>query len=197
MTLRKLQVCVWALSESKTRIRSIALYLVHSNGSYADICAAPPNKQLLTDDEILGNAFVFILAGHETAANTIHFSILFLAMHWSSQKHLQDDLDAILGEKPVAEWDYDNDMPKLFGSMCGAVMNEELRLVPPVSIASFHGIQDPLTIWALGGWHSEVNSTRSTARTQYGWQTLHNTGKQIDGRRRVFDYRMCHRPRRP
>ena len=75
---------------------------------------------------------MFILAGHETAANTIHFSILYLAMHWSSQKRLQEDLDAILGEKPVSEWDYDEDMPKLFGSMCGAVMNEELRLIPPV-----------------------------------------------------------------
>jgi cytochrome P450 len=94
--------------------------------------AASLNKQLLTDDEILGNAFVFILAGHETAANTVHFSILFLAMHWSSQKRLQEDLDAILGDKPVSEWDYDNDVPKLFGSMCGAVMNEELRLIPPV-----------------------------------------------------------------
>ncbi|GAB7360880.1 hypothetical protein MBLNU230_g0866t1 [Neophaeotheca triangularis] len=90
------------------------------------------NGQLLTDDEILGNAFVFILAGHETAANTIHFSLLFLAMHWSSQEHLQNDLDAILGDKPVSDWDYDEDVPKLFGSMCGAVMNEELRLIPPV-----------------------------------------------------------------
>lgn len=102
-----------------------------SNGD-AEKATAALNKQLLTDDEILGNAFVFILAGHETAANTVHFSILFLAMHWSSQKRLQDDLDAILGDKPISEWDYDNDMPKLFGSMCGAVMNEELRLIPPV-----------------------------------------------------------------
>ena len=94
--------------------------------------SSQPNKQLLSDDEILGNAFVFILAGHETAANTIHFSILYLAMHWSSQKRLQEDLDAVLGDKPVSEWDYDADMPKLFGSMCGAVMNEQLRLIPPV-----------------------------------------------------------------
>lgn len=90
------------------------------------------SNQLLTEEEILGNAFVFILAGHETAANTIHFSILLLAMHWSSQKHLQEDLDNILGDKPISQWDYDTDMPKLFGSMCGAVMNEELRLIPPV-----------------------------------------------------------------
>lgn len=90
------------------------------------------NGQLLTDDEILGNAFVFILAGHETAANTIHFSLLFLAMNWGSQERLQKDLDAILGDRPASEWDYDEDVPKLFGSMCGAVMNEELRLIPPV-----------------------------------------------------------------
>lgn len=102
--------------------------------SYADLGkpTSSRNKQLLTDDEILGNAFVFILAGHETAANTIHFSILYLAMHMSSQRRLQDDLDAILGDKPTSEWDYDVDMPKLFGGMCGAVMNEELRLIPPV-----------------------------------------------------------------
>ena len=104
---------------------------LNSDGK-ADPEKADPKKQLLTDEEILGNAFVFILAGHETAANTIHFSILFLAMRWSSQKRLQDDLDAILGDKPTSEWDYDTDMPKLFGSMCGAVMNEQLRLIPPV-----------------------------------------------------------------
>ncbi|EME42225.1 hypothetical protein DOTSEDRAFT_73141 [Dothistroma septosporum NZE10] len=90
------------------------------------------NKGLFSDDEILGNAFVFILAGHETAANTIHFSILFLAMKMASQKRLQQDLDAIFGHKPVSEWDYEKDVPKLFGSMCGAVMNEQLRLIPPV-----------------------------------------------------------------
>jgi len=90
------------------------------------------NGQLLSDDEILGNAFVFILAGHETAANTVHFAILYLAMHMSSQRRLQEELDAIVGDKPISEWDYDVEMPKLFGSMCGAVMNEVLRLIPPV-----------------------------------------------------------------
>lgn len=89
--------------------------------------STPAPRQLLTDEEIYGNAFVFILAGHETAANTIHFAILYLAMHWSSQEHLQKDLDSMLGDKPISEWSYEEDMPKLFGGMCGAVMNEELR----------------------------------------------------------------------
>ena len=58
--------------------------------------------------------------------------MMYLAMHPQSQRRLQTDLDEILGDRPVEEWDYDEDVPKLFGSMCGAVMNEELRLIPPV-----------------------------------------------------------------
>jgi cytochrome P450 len=91
-----------------------------------------PSKPIFSEDEILGNAFVFILAGHETAANTIHFACMFLAMHPSSQRRLQQDLDALLGDRPSDEWDYDEDVPKLFGNMAGAVMNEELRVLPPV-----------------------------------------------------------------
>lgn len=87
---------------------------------------------MLSKDEILGNAFVFILAGHETAANTIHFSLLYLALNRKFQERLQADVDKIFGEKPISEWDYEKDLPKLFGGMAGAVMNEELRLLPPV-----------------------------------------------------------------
>jgi cytochrome P450 len=86
----------------------------------------------LTDEEVLGNMFVFILAGHETAANSIHFSLLYLALDTKSQRALQKDLDNIFKGKPPSEWDYDRDLPQLFGGMVGAVMNEELRLVPPV-----------------------------------------------------------------
>ena len=93
-----------------------------------------PPKQALTDDEIIGNAFVFILAGHETAANSIHFSLLNLALNLSSQRHLQTDLDQIFQGRPISEWDYERDSPKLFGGMAGAVLAEELRLVPPVTL---------------------------------------------------------------
>ena len=91
-----------------------------------------PVTQTLTDDEILGNVFVFMVAGHETAANTFHFSFVYLAMHLSSQRLLQKDLKDIFQGKPRSEWDYERDLPKLFGGMAGAVMNEVLRVVPPV-----------------------------------------------------------------
>lgn len=89
-------------------------------------------SQTLTDSEILGNMFVLILAGHETAANSIHFSMVYLALHPKSQRSLQRDLDQIFQGRPPSEWDYDRDLPSLFGGMTGAILAEELRLVPPV-----------------------------------------------------------------
>ena len=89
-------------------------------------------KDGLSDPEILGNAFIFILAGHETTANALHFSLVYLALAVSSQRRLQADLDAIFGDRPAEQWDYERDLPRLFGGMAGAVLAETLRLVPPV-----------------------------------------------------------------
>ncbi|KAL8724049.1 MAG: hypothetical protein Q9166_008158 [cf. Caloplaca sp. 2 TL-2023] len=89
-------------------------------------------KPLLSDTEIMGNAFVFLLAGHETAANSIHFSCIYLALHLSSQRRLQASLDRIFDSRPILEWDYERDFNALFGTMAGAVLAEELRLIPPV-----------------------------------------------------------------
>jgi cytochrome P450 len=82
--------------------------------------------------DLLGNAFVLMLAGHETTANALHFSLLLLAMHWKSQKALQDDIDKVVQGRPVEDWKYEEDFPKLFNGMSAAVMNETLRLVQPV-----------------------------------------------------------------
>lgn len=86
----------------------------------------------LTDSEILGNMFVLILAGHETSANAIHFSLVFLALYPKSQRGVQKDLDRIFQGRPPSEWDYDRDLPALFGGMVGAVMAETLRLAGSV-----------------------------------------------------------------
>jgi cytochrome P450 len=123
--------------------------LVSGAGIKANQDPEKADAQLLTDSEILGNAFVFILAGHETAANTLHFAMLYLAMNWSTQEMLQKDLDSIFEDRSIDQWDYDQDVPKLFGGMCGAVMNEELRLIPPVvgiPKCTLKGSPQPLTL---------------------------------------------------
>ncbi|KAF1848269.1 cytochrome P450 monooxygenase-like protein [Cucurbitaria berberidis CBS 394.84] len=89
-------------------------------------------KTNVQKSDLLGNAFVLMLAGHETTANTLHYSMVYLAMNWSSQKRLQDDVDKILEDKPISEWKYEEHFPKLFGGMAAAVMNETLRLLQPI-----------------------------------------------------------------
>ena len=86
----------------------------------------------LSKSEIIGNAFIFLFAGHETTANSIHFSVILLAIHLSSQAHLQADIDKIVGKKTTSELSYLTDMPRLYNSMVGAVMNEQLRLMPAI-----------------------------------------------------------------
>ena len=98
-----------------------------------DLKHGKKSEQAMTDKEILGNAFVFLLAGHETVANSLHFCLIYLAMNITSQRRLQKDLDETFQDRSINEWDYDQDISTLFGNMAGAVMYEELRLIPPVT----------------------------------------------------------------
>lgn len=86
-----------------------------------------------SDNEILGNAFLMIMAGHETTAGVLHTALLLLAMHVDSQRLLQDEVGRLFGNKPPSEWDYKRDFTLGFNGMIGAVLSETLRWTPPVS----------------------------------------------------------------
>lgn len=89
-------------------------------------------EPILSDSDIFGNCFVIFLAGHETTANSIHFSIVELAKNPRHQRHVQDDVQRIFGNDDTESWNYDAKINTLLGSFIGAVMNEQLRLMPPV-----------------------------------------------------------------
>ena len=59
--------------------------------------------------------------------------MIFLALNTQAQKHVQDDIDRIVGQRPPEEWTYDGDLSQLLEGWLGAVMQEELRLVSPVT----------------------------------------------------------------
>jgi cytochrome P450 len=86
----------------------------------------------MTKQDVIANSWIFLFAGHETSANTLHFAFLFLAIDLASQVHVQEDIDSIVGSRPLEEWTYEIDMGHLYTSMVGATMNETLRLMPPV-----------------------------------------------------------------
>jgi cytochrome P450 len=92
----------------------------------------PSAKSEFQESDLMGNAFVLMVAGHETTANALHFSLIYLALNRHSQKRLQEDIDKATEGKPISEWRYEEIFPKLFDSMAAAVMNETLRVTQPI-----------------------------------------------------------------
>lgn len=94
----------------------------------------PPSPAFsLSDSDIIGNAFIMIVAGHETTANTLHFSLVELATNPATQRRLQSEITALFGTTPPSTWDYEKHIAPLLSSHAGATINETLRLMPPVT----------------------------------------------------------------
>ena len=75
----------------------------------------------LTDEEIFGNIFAFNLAGHETTANTLAFSLMLLAANPECQDWVTEEIYRVLGNTAGSEnWTYDESFPRL--QRCLAVM---------------------------------------------------------------------------
>lgn len=52
-----------------------------------------PPKKMITEDEIVGQAFVFLLAGYETSSNTLAFTCYLLAINPECQRKVQREVD--------------------------------------------------------------------------------------------------------
>ena len=90
--------------------------------------------QLLTNNEIISNAFIILMAGHETTANSLTFTSILLAMNRHTQAKVQQEIGVIFQDRPTQEWNYETDVPLLQKSMLAAVINEQLRLYQPFSM---------------------------------------------------------------
>ncbi|KAK2065528.1 cytochrome P450 [Colletotrichum caudatum] len=86
----------------------------------------------LSKSEIAGNAFIMLVAGHETTANAMHFGLIEIACNPAVQRQLQKDIDGIFGDSDPSTWNYDSTVNPMLASMLGACMNETLRLTPAV-----------------------------------------------------------------
>ncbi|RAL58574.1 hypothetical protein DID88_003350 [Monilinia fructigena] len=98
----------------------------------AELRKVKSTKSPFQIQNILGNAFVMIVAGHETTANSIHFSLIELAISPRSQRQVQVEVQKIFADESPETWDYDTNINNLLGGILGATLNEQLRLMPPV-----------------------------------------------------------------
>jgi cytochrome P450 len=75
-------------------------------------------KQVL--DELVG----FVLAGHETTANALSWTLFYLAQHPATEERLLGEYKAILGDRPAGA----GDLQHLIETK--KVLNESMRLMP-------------------------------------------------------------------
>lgn len=82
----------------------------------------------LSDDELVGQVNLLFIAGHETSANALTFTLLLLSQHPAMMANVQDELEHVLrGDTPTVE--QLGKMPLL-----DAVVKESMRLFPPAAM---------------------------------------------------------------
>jgi len=92
-----------------------------------------------SDDEVRDEALTLILSGHETTANTLTWAFSYLAAHPAARAALETEADA-------QAWLTEDRAPTVEELMAtpvaGSVLNETLRLCPPVWVAPRRALVD-------------------------------------------------------
>ena len=87
---------------------------------------ADTGEPKLTDDEIVAQSVVFLLAGHDTTAGTLALVCYHLATNLDVQERLRQEIDGVLsGAEDVPSYDTMQELPYL-----DMVISETLRLCP-------------------------------------------------------------------
>ncbi|KAM8953714.1 cytochrome P450 3A9-like [Pelodytes ibericus] len=83
-------------------------------------------QKALTDEEIMAQSLIFILAGYETTSVTLSYLFYNLAIHPDVQQKLQEEIDTFLPDKATPTYDILMQMEYL-----DMVIQETLRMYPP------------------------------------------------------------------
>ncbi|KAL3457039.1 cytochrome P450 [Aspergillus heterothallicus] len=136
----------------------------------------------LSDAEVLGNVYIFSIAGHETTATTLRFALALLAVDESIQDVLYREIVDFLGESRDV-WDYENAFPNLVTPLC--IMLETLRLYPPV-------VSIPKLTAASGAdvtYEGESHHLPPNVRVNLNCNALHNSEMYWGPDAKTFDPR--------
>ncbi|KDQ11038.1 hypothetical protein BOTBODRAFT_35791 [Botryobasidium botryosum FD-172 SS1] len=114
----------------------------------------------LSQSDLMGNIFIYLLAGHETTAHALAFVLGTLACHPEEQERLYDHVKSVLADGRLPTYE---DMHTLSG--CMAVLYETMRLYPPVvEVAKTAVIDTAITVNASTP-HSSSSKPPSEQKT--------------------------------
>uniref|UniRef100_A0A8D0GT65 Thromboxane-A synthase n=1 Tax=Sphenodon punctatus TaxID=8508 RepID=A0A8D0GT65_SPHPU len=92
----------------------------------SDKALAKKVQKTLTEDEIVGQAFIFLLAGYETTTNALSFATYLLATNPECQEKLLQGVDKFFRKHDVPSYQNVHELPYL-----DMVIAETLRMYPP------------------------------------------------------------------
>jgi cytochrome P450 len=127
--------------------------------------AAQETDDAFTDDEIIGNTFTLLLAGEDTTAHTMAWTIWLLAGRPDVQRQSAAEADEILGERSFPD-DFETVGRLQYGE---AVLRESMRLRPVAPVLGF----EPLADTTIAGTHIPAG-TSLMLLTRYA--SLHDGG---------------------
>ena len=92
------------------------------------LAAQHPEKKgrTLTDDEVIAQMVIFMLAGYHTSSNILTLSCYHLAIYPEIQEKVFEEISRVCKSKETTTYDELKDMPYL-----EACISETLRLYPP------------------------------------------------------------------
>lgn len=112
---------------------NIMAQLLQASEQGVDGISSQKGGQALSEEELLGNLFIFTAAGFDTTANTLAYALALLCRYPSWQKWLFEEIDTIMpqsGDGEDSSLDYAAIYPAAIRIQ--ACMLEVLRLFPPV-----------------------------------------------------------------
>jgi cytochrome P450 len=90
----------------------------------------------MTDEQLRDELVTMFLAGHETTAIALSWSILLLSLNPAARRKLQDEVDTVLDGRAPGPEDYSS-LP-----YTAAVIQEAMRLYPPLPITIRQALND-------------------------------------------------------
>lgn len=103
----------------------------------------------LSDDELIAEAATLFIAGHDTIAMTLVWTLLLLERHPAVHAALMAELDAVLGGRDPAP----DDLPKM--AVLDRVIKESMRILPSVPLLVMRVCADAAMV---GGFSVPKNS---------------------------------------
>jgi cytochrome P450 len=90
----------------------------------------------MSDTQVRDEAMTLFLAGHETTANALFWTLLLLAENPEARAEIEAEIDAVLGERPLRY----EDLPRL--PLTLAALKEGMRLYPPAYILGRRAVRE-------------------------------------------------------